>query len=205
MRPVNLLPPDSYAPKQRLPHAPVVLAAALPVLAGALVFLGYSLEHSKVVDRQDKLGLVQSRIAALGPSRGLVSESTRVEGARQPRLAALTDALSKQQPWDITLDQVSRLLPDGVWLTSLSAQSPTPATTATTASSASPTSFSIQGYAPSHDAVAQVLSRLALLPSLTDVALASTLTSQIDKTTVIQFSITASVQHVTAPPPGAAS
>src|SRR5262249_24540214 len=79
MRAVNLLPANASAPKQRLPHAPVVLAATVPVLAGALVYLGYSLEHSQVVDRQTSLGVVQSQIAELGPSPELVAKSSSVQ------------------------------------------------------------------------------------------------------------------------------
>ncbi len=44
--------------------------------------------------------------------------------------AALQDALSKQMPWDVTLDDLARVLPSDVWLTALSVQTPTPANVA---------------------------------------------------------------------------
>jgi len=206
MRAVNLLPPDSYAPKERLPYAHVVLGAALPVLAGALVYLGYSLEHSKVVDREDSLGVVQASIAALAPTSGLADESTQVAGERTTRLAALTSALGNRMPWDGLMGQIARVLPRGAWLTSLSAQTPTPSGSSTgTSASASPTGLTIQGYAPTHKDVADLLERLALVPGLSNVALASTLSSQVGAKTVIQFSLTAEVQHAAGPTPGAAS
>jgi Tfp pilus assembly protein PilN len=194
MRAVNLLPADSYAPKQRLPHAHVVLAAALPLLAGAVVYLGYALEHSKVADRQDALGVVQSQLAALRPSRGLATESTQVASQRATRAAALQNVLAMQMPWDVTLGQVARVLPEGSWLTSLSGLSPTPATVSTS-SAVSPTSFTIQGYAPTHEALSHMIERLALVPSLGQVALVSTQSTPVGKKTVVQFDITASVQH----------
>ncbi|HEY2326630.1 MAG TPA: PilN domain-containing protein [Gaiellaceae bacterium] len=193
MRAVNLLPANAYAPKQRLPHAPVVLAATVPVLVGACVYLGYSFEHSKVVDRQSTLGVVQSQIAALGPSPQLVSEASRVASERQSRIAALNDVLGKQVPWDVVLDRLSRVLPAGSWLTALSAMSPTPSGAVSTTSHTNPTSVTIQGFAYSHDGVAQVLSRLALVPGLENVALGSTTTSTINNKTVIQFNLTASI------------
>jgi Tfp pilus assembly protein PilN len=196
MRAVNLLPLDAYAAKQRLPHAPVVLAASMPVLVGALVYLGYSLEHSKVVDHQTSLGVVQSQIAALGPSPQLVSESAKVSSDRQARTAALTDVLSKQVPWDVTLDRVSRVIPAGSWLTSFTAQSPTPSGTVSSSaatSGASPTALTIQGYSYSHDGVAQVLARLALVPGLDNVTLVSTATTTIGNKNVIQFNMTAAI------------
>jgi Tfp pilus assembly protein PilN len=195
MRAVNLLPADTYAPKQRLPHAQVVLAAGLPVLACALVYLGYALEHSKAVNRQDALGAVQSQIAALRPSRALTNESTQVAAQNATREAALQSVLAMQMPWDVTLDQFARVLPEKTWLTTLSGLSPTPATMSTSAAAVSPTSFTIEGYAPSHDAISNLMGRLALVPSFTNVALSSTQLNQINKTTVVQFTITASVQH----------
>jgi Tfp pilus assembly protein PilN len=197
MRAVNLLPLDAYAPKQRLPHAPVVLAAAMPVLAGAVIYLGYSIEHTKVVDHQSSLGVVQSQIAALGPSPQLVSESAQVASERHARTAALSDVLSKQVPWDVILDQLSRVLPAGSWLSSLTAQSPTPsgAVSASTSSSASgsPTAVTLLGYSYSQAGVAQVLARLALVPGLDNVTLTSTSTTAVGPKSVIQFNISASI------------
>jgi Tfp pilus assembly protein PilN len=196
MRAVNLLPRDSYAPKQRLRHAPLVLGAMLPVLAGALVFLGWSLEHAKLVDRQNELGAVEASIAALGPTQALRDEATRIDSDRSAREAALSEALSKRVPWDVALGQLSRVIPSDVWLTALSAQSPTPAASATTTGSGAtpnPSGFTIQGYTTSHDSVARLLERLALVPSLTDVALASTSSSAIGSRQVIQFSVSAAM------------
>jgi Tfp pilus assembly protein PilN len=194
MRAVNLLPENAYAPKQRLPHAPVVLAATVPVLAGALVYLGYSLEHSQVVDRQTTLGVVQSQIAELGPSPELVAKSSTVQSERIAREAALQDALSKRVPWDVTFDRLARLLPDGSWLTSLTAQSPTPSSgEVTTSTTTNPTGFTAAGYADTHDTIALILSRLSLVPGLTNVALTSTTSTTIGSKHVVQFNITAQV------------
>ncbi|HEV2591392.1 MAG TPA: PilN domain-containing protein [Gaiellaceae bacterium] len=194
MRAVNLLPLDAYAPKQRLPHAPVVLAATVPVLAGALVYLGYSVEHSKVVDRQVSLGVVQSQIASLGPSPALVSESAGVSSARQARETELGDALSKRFPWDVTFNAVSRALPAGTWLTTLTAANPTPSGSTSTAAPAT-NSFTLQGYAKSNEIVAGVLARLSLVPGLADVTLTNAVTAALTKgsNSIVQFTITATV------------
>jgi len=192
MRAVNLLPSNAYAPKQRLPHAPVVLAATVPALAGALVYLGYSVEHSKVVDRQNTLGTVHAQIAAMAPSPTLVNESATVASARVAREGELADALSKRVPWDLSLEQIARVFPKGAWLSTLNAQPPTPATSASTTGAAS--MFTITGYADTHATVAFILARLQLVPSLTDVALVSSTDMPNGKKTVVQFNITASVR-----------
>jgi Tfp pilus assembly protein PilN len=196
MRAVNLLPPNAYAPKQRLPHAPVVLAATAPVLAGALVYLGYTVEHSRVVDRQTSFSVVQAQIAKLGPSPQLVAESAKVASDRSARGAALTAALSERVGWEVTFDALSRVMPAGSWLTNLDAQSPTPAGAVTSATTANPTGFTAQGYADSQATVAVVLARFALVPGLSNVTLTSTTSTTIGTKNVVQFSMTAQISAV---------
>jgi Tfp pilus assembly protein PilN len=196
MRAVNLLPPNSNAPRQRLRHAPALLGSMVPVLAGAVVFLGWSLEHAKVVDRQDELGAVEASIAALRPTQELRDETTRIASERSSRQAALTDALGKRLPWDVALGQISRVLPSDVWVTALAARSPTPASGEP--GGASPNAFSIRGYTFSHDSVARLLERLALVPSLSSVALSATSSSEIGTTPVIQFDVSAALQSPTS-------
>jgi Tfp pilus assembly protein PilN len=214
MRPVNLLPADAYAPRQRLPYAPIVLAATAPVFAAALVYLGYSVEHSKVTDRQLSLAVFTSQIAALGPSPQLAIQSGQVASERSLRTTALDDALAKQLPLDVTFDQISRVLPANAWLTTLTAAAPTapapaPTTTTTTSSSTTTTTpaapapaavsggpVTIQGYTYSTDDVAHVLARLALVPSLSGVTLNSAATTQLGKKNVVQFTIAATISGV---------
>lgn len=196
MRAVNLLPADAYAPKPKLPHAPIVLAATAPVLAGALVYLGYSLEHTKVSDRRIGLDIVQSQVQALSPSQALVSQLSQVASQRALRQHELSDALGLQQPWDVSLDQIGRVLPANAWLTSLTASSPTPLAAAGTG--ASTAAWTIQGYTYAMSDVAAVLARLSLVPSLENVQLTSASSSQIGKKQVTQFEITATVKAVTS-------
>lgn len=188
MRAVNLLPVDAYTPKPKLPYAPVVLAATAPILAGALVYLGYSLEHSKVSDRQIALDVVQSQVRALTPTQALVTAQASVATERAARQTELSDALGKQQAWDVALDQISRVMPANVWLTSLQADSPTPASTASSAAGAT-----LQGYGKSLEDVSQALARLALVPSLSDVQLTSASAAAIGDKNVVQFTVTATV------------
>lgn len=196
MRAVNLLPPEANAPRQRIPKAPIVLAATAPVLAGALIYLGASLEHSTVVNRSATLGDLQSQLAALAPSPSLTSESTQVASERQTREAALAGALGKRVAWDVVLDQIARVLPANVWLSTLTAQSPTPAgiASSTTSSTGSPTAMTIGGFTYSQADVAHVLARLALVPSLSNVTLMSTTLSQAGSKQVVQFQISSGIR-----------
>lgn len=181
MRAVNLLPKDDSWTRRGLPSPWIMLAATAPLVAGCLVYFGYSSEHSKAVDKQAELASLQAQVDALTTRQsGLAAESSLLS-LRNQRGAALQDALSKSMPWDIALLDLARVLPAGVSLTSLSAQSPTPAGSSTPVAAApstsGPQSFNLSGVAPSNDKVAELLERLSLLPMLTNVTLATTTTT----------------------------
>lgn len=183
MRAVNLLPRDDARGGRSLPSPWVMLAATAPVVAGCLVYVGYTTEQSKVVDKRTELAAIQSRLDRLASAQsGLVAESSLV-GLRGQRIAALQDALSKSMAWDVTLQDLARVLPKGVSLTSVSAQSPTPSAAAAPATGvpaaapvSAPQTFNMVGLAATHDQVAELLERLSLLPMLTNVTLISTST-----------------------------
>jgi Tfp pilus assembly protein PilN len=194
MRAVNLLPKNAYAPKQRLPHAKVVLAATTPVLAGALVFLGYSFAHAHLVDKQSQLGDIQSQVAALGPSQQEVADASQVTSLRGSREAALQSVLASRLAWDVLLPQVAAVTPPGTWFTSLTAQAPTAgASTSTSSTTTSGTGLSLSGYAPSQEAVAQLLERLALVPGVSGVTLGSSLATTLGASKVVQFDVSAAL------------
>jgi Tfp pilus assembly protein PilN len=169
-----------------MPSPWVLLAATVPVVAGGLVYLGYSTEHSKVSDKQAQLAVVQTRLDRLASQQTGLTAQGSLFSLKGMRSVALQDALSKSMPWDVTLEDLARVLPKGVWFTSMSATSPTPAATASTAvaptaapapgTAAVPQTFSLSGIAQNHDQVAELLERLSLLPMITNVTLSSTST-----------------------------
>ena len=197
MRAVNLLPKDVVRDRRGLPSPWVMLSAAAPVLAGSLVYLGYSTEHSTLVTKRGELAAVRSRLESVKAAGASAAAQTSLVGERTKRQLALEDALAKVMPWDVTLDDLARVIPKDVWLTALSADSPTPAgvATPTAASPPNPTGFTLSGYAHSQDAVAHLLARLRLLPMLGNVALGSTSGATGDTGKgLVQFQVTASVQ-----------
>ena len=192
MRAVNLLPADAYAARPKLPHAPIVLAATAPILAGALVYLGYALEHPTVTDRKTALSIVQSQVEALKPSQTLASEASQIAVQRRQRQRELSDALAMQQPWDVALDQIGRVLPAKTWLISLTAASPTPLGSSETVAA----TWSFEGYTLTMNDLAAVLTRLSLVPSLENVQLSGASSTKIGNRDVTQFTITADAKAV---------
>jgi Tfp pilus assembly protein PilN len=98
------------------------------------------------------------------------------------------------------LGDLSRVLPENVWLTSFSARTPDPVAPSTAALPAAvptvaptPTGVTIQGYTYSLPDVALLLARLGTVPSLTNVALGSSDKREIGKKTAIGFTIVADI------------
>ena len=186
MRAVNLLPKDDVRTRRGMPSPWVLVAATVPFVAGGLVYLGYSAEHSNVTDKQAQLAVVQARLDRLASQQSGMAAQGSLFSLKGLRAAALEDALSKSMPWDVTLEDLARVLPKGVSFTTMSATSPTPAASASApvASAATPApgaaivpqTFSLSGIAQNHDQVAELLERLSLLPMITNVTLSSTST-----------------------------
>jgi len=197
MRPVNLLPSDSPSAQRKRPAAALLIAAATPVLALGLVYLGWSVEHAKVRDRQVELASVEAQVRRVQPA-ATATAANALAVERMQRETSVRSVLGKSVPWDTVLDQVARVMPADTWLTDLSVQSPTPtgavSTTTSSSSSAAPTGFTISGSARSQAAVARLLARLALVPSLTNVTLSSTTSSTQGSLKTVQFQIGAAVR-----------
>jgi Tfp pilus assembly protein PilN len=213
MRAVNLLPKDIA----RRSGPPVPTAVAATVIGGlVLVSLMISVlllgAHGKVKSRQLELAQKQAELSAIPvPAQSRLQQQDALVADKSARVAALNAALSKRIAWDRVLREFALVLPNDVWLLSLSATAPTSAAaTPVAGESSTPSSptpalggqlgFSIEGYTYSHDAVARLLSRLAIVPDLQQVQLISSEQAKLGNRTVIHFKISANVRA-----PGASS
>ena len=90
------------------------------------------------------------------------------------------------------------MLPDDVWLTTLTATSP--ASASATTGGTTPTQFSIAGRTYSHDGVARLLSRLQVIPDLQNVTLVSSTRDEVAGQPVVQFNIVADIRTASGSP-----
>jgi Tfp pilus assembly protein PilN len=169
-----------------------IAAAVCAVAVGGLYFY----ERSIVNDRHATLTDAQARLAAV---EATAAPLRAAEASSTARAAVIRSVAGSRISWEGVLGDLARVLPDQVYLQSLVAQSPTPASAAAVAAPATtdtttppvaavaPTSFTISGNTMSHVRVALVLDRLALLPWLSDITLGSSTHGD----TGDQFSITA--------------
>src|SRR6266545_3901522 len=88
----------------------------------------------------------------------------------------------------------------GAMFLMLSAKSPiSPSTGESSSSSTAPSQFTISGRTYSHDAVARLLSRLQVVPDLTNVQLLSSSRSEVAGQEVVDFSIAADIKVLGGP------
>jgi Tfp pilus assembly protein PilN len=211
MRAVNLLPKDSEQRKSFRSEDPaVVIGSALGVIVLIALAAGFLNVHSKVNAEQKKLTAARTELAQLAlqkhdepkPSTPIAQKPIvpvpAVTSEEQPRLAAITSALSTRIAWDRILREFSLVLPSDVTLKSLALSAPaSPSPTGTPAATGSSQGLTIDGTTYSHDAVARLLSRLMLIPDLTNVTLTG---SNAADTGQVEFNITASVKGAPAAP-----
>lgn len=196
MRAVNLLPRDdpkrSFEAKRGVAFAAAAGAALVTML---LVSMTMSAAGA-VGDKQAELDALRAQIAAI-PSAPVEDASAEDALAveKGARVGALSAALADRVAWDRVLRQVSLVLPEDVWLTNLSATGPD----AASPTAAGGSGFVLTGSTYSQNGVARFLSRLAVIPDLTNVRLQSSQSALVNERDLVTFTILADVRAPSAP------
>ena len=110
-------------------------------------------------------------------------------------MGALTEALSGRIAWDRVLRQVSLVLPEDVWLTSLTATAPAADAEPVEGAAGTATGVTLVGSTYSQDGVARFLSRLSVVPDLTNVRLLSSQSVLVGERELVQFTVLADVRE----------
>ncbi len=196
MRAVNLLPRETTPTGLSRPRLPLLVGGCGAVLISAVLAASYMTQSGKISTERQNLDSLQARVSALPPEpAGPSTGATQLAGEHSARLAALTTALGSRVTWDRVFREFSLVLPNDVWLTGLQVHSPvSPATNLSAASGGGPTMFVIQGRTYSHDGVARLLSRLQVVPDLTNVQLASSSLTRLNGQQVVEFAIAADIK-----------
>jgi Tfp pilus assembly protein PilN len=199
MRAVNLLPGDQSGERSR-PQAPVLVGVIGSVLVTGLVCAGFLMKSGEVTQQREALRLADAELASIPPPPVVEDAQPQLKEVRDTRLAAVSAALGRRVTWDGVLRRFSQVLPEDVWLTTLSVQSPVSGTAGTTPVTGSTAiegaggSFILSGYSYSHDAVARLLARLAVVPDLVGVQLQRSEQTKLQGRLVVTFSIQASLR-----------
>jgi Tfp pilus assembly protein PilN len=192
VRAVNLLPRDE-APKSFEKNRGVAFGAAGGL---ALVTVGLCAmlltTGGAIKDRRVTLESLRAELAALPSSTNNVDpgEEASLGAEKSARTSALSTALADRVAWDSVLRQISQVLPQDVWLASLTTTAPI----AEPGTVAEPAGVELVGSTYSQSGVARFLARLAVVPSLTNVTLQSSFSVTTGSQPLVQFSIRAHVK-----------
>jgi Tfp pilus assembly protein PilN len=201
MRAVNLLPRDTKQRTVKKESVPVLAGACAGVLVAAILGAMFMMGSGKIAAQQRKLDDLNARYDALPPPpAGPSAAQQQLAGAKDARVAAISTALASRVAWDRVFRQFSLVLPDDVWLTTLNAKSPvSPLTNAAATTGGAPSQFLVQGRTYSHDGVARLLSRLQVVPDLTNVQLVKSSLLRVGSRDVVEFSIAADLRVAGSP------
>jgi Tfp pilus assembly protein PilN len=199
MRPVNLLPAEYRRDRLELfksPSTPVLALGLAGVVVVAMLVGGFIVENSKVSDKRRTLDSLQTELSATPGPRQRSSHEAELLQSRDQRVATLNTALTGRIAWDRVLRNLSSVLPDDVWLSSLKAGSTGAESTAAAsgATSAAGEDFLLNGYAYSQDGVARLLARLEVVPDLSNVQLQKSEKTEVAGRAIVTFAIEAAVR-----------
>jgi hypothetical protein len=215
MRAVNLLPREAAKQHKTLTdNKAALVGAGCGVFVMAALALGFMHESGTVKSAESELEQAKTELSHTPrpPKVAAVADpNAQLAGEKSARITAVSTVVGARIGWDRILREFSLVLPDDVSLTSLMLQTPVATATpgVTTVGAPAPVSMTIVGETYSHDSVARLLSRLALIPELSDVTLASDALSTAagGGPSLITFTITAALKttpgasSLTAPPP----
>jgi Tfp pilus assembly protein PilN len=195
MRAVNLLPTEDRGGRGRPPAAPLAVAGVGVLLASVLA-AGFFSASGKVDEREQELTAVERQVAAAKraakPSKPARPGRT---AERDQRLTALNDALAKRLAWDRVLRDVSLVLPDDVWLSSLRADAPEAAEAGSEPTTpAAGRTLTFTGFTYSQESVARLLRRLGLSRELGNVRLQQSSVTEVGREEIFGFTVLADVK-----------
>ena len=194
MQGVNLLPSDLLPDDRKIRWSPahIALGALIPLaLVGmAMLYFSASSDADAAKTERDQTAqqveTVQLQLAQEAQARGL----TALASAGGQQLAtAVEGGLTARLAWDRVIDNVSRVMPDGLWLRSAVAAS------STDGDSAGGSTLRIDGTSiAGHEEIAQYAARLATLRDIDTATLESVATTDVNEQEVLEFTITTTVK-----------
>jgi len=210
MRAVNLLPKDDLNAKSIKNEDPaVVIGSALGLVVIIALSGAFYMAHHNAGQQQreldaarlqlGKLSLVKKPVVHVPKQTRPIIAVPAVTGEESALMTAVSSAMSTRIAWDRILREMSLVVPDDITVTSLTLTAPSnaPVPAGTDPNAGAPTGLALSGTTFSHDSVARLLSRLMLVPDLSDVTLSSS--SADPSSGKVTFSVIANVKG--APPP----
>ncbi len=205
---INLLPPEERVKASRergLMYAVVALVAVVVVLGAA-----YFWQSGQVSDKQAQVDDLDAQIAAVNAEAAKLQPYAVLQDKRVAMTTTARAIYDARVPWSTVLEEISMVIPENVRLQSLTCAVPV---TMLPGSAAAPEAagtemaadITFTGQTYEHQDVAEFMTRLGLMPQITNIQLSSSTQAQAAEgstgTQLTTFTVTASLRRYQAPPP----
>src|ERR671914_86045 len=195
MRAVNLLPIDVRVGRRRPPAAPLAVAAA-GVLAASLLTVAFLSANGRVDEREQELTALERELETARRAAKPKPAQSGLAAEREQRFTALNDAMTKRLAWDRILRELSLVVPDDVWLSSLTAGGAAGTTTTTPdPAAAAAQTLTFNGFTYTQESVARLLTRLDLAPDLANVKLQKSSVTEVGSQQIYGFTLLADLTN----------
>ena len=213
MKRINLLPPEQRVKASRERG----LLWAILILVAIVVALGlvYVWQNGQVNDKQAELDGLNAEIAVVQAQALALAPYAEIQTTRTAMTETAKGIYDSRVSWATILQEVSLVIPENVRLLTLTgtvpaAMLPGPATPPVAAGVAAVTpDVTFAGTSYTHKDVAEFMTRLGLIPQLSNVQLASSTGAAAPVTTgttatttpTVTFTVTATLRPYLTPPP----
>jgi len=211
MKRINLLPPEQRAKASRERG----LLWAILILVAVVVALGlvYVWQNGQVNDKQAELDGLTAQVAAEQQKAAALAPYAAIQTTRTSMTQTAQGIYDSRVPWSTILQEVSLVIPENVRLQSLSGTVPatmlpgSAVPPAAAGAAAATPDITFAGTTYTHKDVAEFMTRLGLIPQLSNIQLASstgaaaTGTTGTTSTPTVTFTVTATLRPYLTPPP----
>jgi Tfp pilus assembly protein PilN len=179
VRPVNLIPQeDRRGGKAPLRTGPLSYAIVAFLLLAVGVVTLLVLTGNKIADRKAEVASLQSQVDATQARADQLSTYTNFADLQQARQETVASLATSRFDWERALHELALVLPDDVWLISMTATAATDPSSSTSSSTTAVDgvtgpSLDINGCASGHEAVAKFLAALRDVDGVTRVTVLS--------------------------------
>lgn len=122
MRPVNLIPPEerhgSLSPLRTGPLPYIVLGTLVALLVGVALLV---VTGSEIAEKKDEITTLGQRDAAAQKQAQELAPYVQFAELHQARVETVSSLADSRFDWERVMRELSKILPDDVWLTSLDA------------------------------------------------------------------------------------
>jgi Tfp pilus assembly protein PilN len=206
MKRMNLLPPEERAKASRERGLMWVIIALVALIA--ILGVVYLWQNNQVGDKEDQAAQLEADIAAVQTQAAALQQYAVLQTKRTEMTSTAKSIDAARVPWSTIFEEISLVIPENVRLQSLTCAVPAnmlpgAAAAPEVAGTELAADITFTGQTYEHKDVAEFMTRLGLLPQLTNIQLSSSAKAASTETTqsLTTFTVTASLRRYMMAPP----